>query len=101
MYKLLLFLKKPDKDKTEEMIDLFMNQTLKHISEVTGNEIAAGNVESNLLMEIKYIKFCEVSVSSKDEWDRKMSSRAGKELNKHLMNMHQFVDLIFINYPDK
>jgi|SRR5690554_1436603 len=98
MYKLLLFLKKTD---NADMIKVFNEQTLKYLSDVTGDEIKAADVESNLLTDTKYIKFCEVSVSSKDEWDSKMNSRAGKDLNKHLMNIHQFVDLIFINYPDK
>ena len=98
MYKLLIFLKKTDK---EEIIDLFNNQTLKHLSDLVGEKIKTADIESNLLMETKYAKYCEVSVSSKDEWDKKMNSRAGKELNKHLMNMHQFIDLIFVNYPDE
>jgi hypothetical protein len=98
MYKLLVFLKKTD---DKGMPELFKDQTLKLFSEVTGKEIKAGDVESNLLTETKYVKFCEIDMPSKDEWDKKMSSRAGKELNKHLMNMHQFLDLIFVNYPDK
>ena len=95
MYKLLIFLKKTDK---EEITDLFNNQTLKHLSDLIGENVKSADVESNLLMETKYIKFCEVAVTSKDEWDKKMNSRAGKELNKHFMNMHQFIDLIFVNY---
>src|SRR5690606_25199500 len=98
MYKLLILLKKTDK---EDIINIFNDQTIKHLSEVSGNEIKSADVESNLLMETKYSKYCEVSVSSKDEWDKKMNSRAGKELNKHFMNMHQFIDLIFVNYKDE
>ena len=98
MYKLLILLKKTDK---EDIINIFNDQTIKHLAEVSGNEIKSADVESNLLMETKYSKYCEVSVSSKDEWDKKMNSRAGKELNKHFMNMHQFIDLIFVNYKDE
>jgi hypothetical protein len=98
MYKLLVFLKKRA---DEEIINLFNEHTLKHLSDLNGSEIRAADVESNLLMETKYSKFCEVSVKSRDEWDQKMNSRVGKELNKHFMNLHQFIDLIFINYPDK
>ncbi len=98
MYKLLLFLKKTT---NKEIINLFNDHTLKFLSEINGSEIKAADVESNLLMETKYMKFCEVAVASKEEWDTKMNSRAGKELNKHLMDFHQFVDLIFVNYPEK
>ena len=78
IYKLLLFLKKTD---NKEIINLFNDHTLKYLSEINGSEVIAADVESNLLMETKYMKFCEVAVTSKDEWDRKMNSRAGKELN--------------------
>ena len=98
MYKLLVFLKKTD---DKEMANLFADQTVKHLSDVYGSELKTADVESNLLMETKYVKFCELNMSSKDEWDKKMNSREGKELNRHLMNMHQFLDLIFVNYPDK
>jgi len=97
MYKLLLFLKKTA---NKEIINLFNDYTLKYLSEINGKEVKAADIESNLLMETKYMKFCEITVSSKEEWDKKMNSRTGKELNKHLMDFHQFVDLIFINYPD-
>jgi len=96
MYKLLLFLKKTD---NKEINNLFNDYTLKHLSELSGKEIKAADVESNLLLEEKYSKFCEVSVSSKEEWDTKMNSKAGKELNKHLMNFHQHISVIFVNYP--
>ena len=98
MYKLLLFLKKTD---NKEIINLFKDHTLKYLSDINGIEVKAADVESSLLMETKYMKFCEAAVSSKEEWDKKMNSRAGKELNKHLMDFHQFIDLIFVNYPDK
>lgn len=98
MYKLLIFLKKTD---NKEMADIFNDITLKQLSAVSGSEVQAADVESNLLTEQKYVKYCEVVLSSKDEWDKKMNSREGKELNKHLMNIHQFIDIIFINYPDK
>ena len=98
MYKLLLFLKKTD---NKEIINLFNDYTLKYLSEINGSEVKAADVESNLLMETKYMKFCEVESSSKDEWDKKMNSLAGKELNKHLMDFHRFVALIFVNYPEQ
>jgi hypothetical protein len=96
MYKLLLFLKKTD---NKEINNLFTDYTLKYLSDLSGAEVKAADVESNLLLDEKYSKFCEVSVSSKDEWDLKMNSKAGKELNKHLMNLHQHISVIFVNYP--
>ncbi len=98
MYKLLIFLKKTD---NKEIINLFNDYTLKYLSEIVGTEVRAADVESNLLTETKYMKFCEADIPSKDEWDNKMNSETGKELNKHLMDFHQFVDLIFVNYRDK
>ena len=97
MYKLLLFLKKTD---SKEINNLFNDYTLKYLSELNGKEVKAAVVESNLLLDEKYSKFCEVNVPSKEEWDLKMNSKAGKELNKHLMNFHQHITAIFVNYPD-
>ena len=95
MYKLLLFLNKTD---DEKIISHFEDYTLKYLSDVAGKEIKSANVESNLLLEQKFSRFCEVSVSSKEEWDRKMNSRAGRELNKHLLDFHENITAIFVNY---
>ena len=95
MYKLLFFLKKSSEEK---VLNHFMNFTLNHISAVAGSEIKAGNVESNLLLEEKYDKFCELTADSKEEMDRKMSSPEGKELNKNLVDFHKFITVISINY---
>ncbi len=95
MYKLLLFLKKTD---DEEVNEHFRNFTLKRISDVIGREIKTGDVESSLLLDVKYSKFCEASVESKDEWDNMMNTKAGRELNNDLMEFHSFVDLIFVDY---
>jgi hypothetical protein len=97
MYKLLLFLKKTD---NKEINNLFIDHTLKYLSELKGEEVKAADIESSLLLETKYTKLCEVSVSSKEEWDKKMNTAQGKEFNKHLMDIHQFIDVIFVNYPD-
>ncbi|MEO8398303.1 MAG: hypothetical protein ABI550_00665, partial [Ignavibacteriaceae bacterium] len=74
------------------------NYTLKYLSELMGKDIKSGEVESNLLLEEKYSKFCEVSVSSKDEWDKLMNSKEGKALNKDMADFHQSVTAIFVNY---
>lgn len=95
MYKLLLFLNKTE---DEDIRKHFNEITLKHLSEVTGEKIKTAIIESNLLLDQKYSKFCEVTVSSKDEWNEKMNSKAGKELNKDMMNFHQFITAIFVNY---
>ena len=71
MYKLLIFLKKTD---NKEIINLFNDYTLKYLSEIVGTEVKSADVESNLLTETKYMKFCEADIPSKDEWDNKMNS---------------------------
>lgn len=98
MYKLLLFLKKTDNN---EINKLFEDHTLKYLTRLNDTEVKAGDVESSILLETKYSKFCEVNVSSKEEWDKKMSRAEGKELNKHLMDLHQFIDVIFVNYVEE
>lgn len=95
MYKLLLFLNKTN---DEKIINHFEDYTLKYLTALTGVEIKSGQVESNLLLEQKFSRFCEVSVTSKEEWDRKMNSKEGRELNKHLMDFHQHISAIFVNY---
>ena len=95
MYKLLLFLNKTD---DENIINHFNDYTLKYLSEISGNKIEAASVESSILLEQKFSKFCEVSVDSKEIWDEKMNSKPGRELNKDLMDFHQSVTIIFVDY---
>ncbi len=97
MYKLLLFLKKTNEEK---IINHFNEQTLKYLSDLVDEKVTAGDVESNLLSDEKYLKFCEVSVSSKEDWDKRMNTKSGKELNKDLAEFHEFVSVIFVNYED-
>ena len=54
-------------------------------------------MESSLLLEQKYIWFCEVTVDSRDKWNRLMASKEGKKLNKDLVDFHQAIDIIFVN----
>jgi hypothetical protein len=51
-----------------------------------------------LLLEQKYTYYCEISAASKDEMDRMMNSKAGKELNKSLMDFHKKITVIAVNY---
>ena len=95
MYKLLLFLHKTDND---EVISHFNDFTKKYLSELTGREIKIADVESSLLLDVKYSKFCEIAVDSKDTWDKLMDSKEGKLLNKDLMDFHQFITLIFVDF---
>jgi hypothetical protein len=95
MYKLLLFLHKSDEEK---VLEHFNDYTLKYLSEISGEKVEAATVESSLLLEQKFSKFCEVSVESKEIWDEKMNSDSGRELNKDLMDFHQFITVIFVDY---
>ncbi len=98
MYKMLMFLKRSDDIKITEH---FVNYTLKILSEFAGGKVSAAKVESNLLLDQKYELFCEVSLKSKDEWDKKSVSKEGRNLNKDLMNFHNFIDIIFVNYEEE
>ncbi len=97
MYKLLLFLKKTN---DEQIQNHFNEYTIKHLSQIAGEEIEIAEVESSLLLEEKYSKFCEVTSASKEEWDKKMNSIYGRELNKDLMDFHQYVTVIFVEYKN-
>ncbi len=96
MYKLLLFLKKSNDDQT---LEHFNNFTLKHLSDLAGKEIKVADVESSLLLDQKYNKFIEFATETKEEMDKLMSTNPGRALNKDLMDYHQDVDIIFVNYP--
>ena len=98
MYKMLMFLKKSDDPGVENH---FKNFTLPILNELTGNEIKAAKVESSLLLEQKYNWYCEISIDSKNDWDKMMATTEGKKLNKDLMDFHQNIDLIFVNYEEE
>ena len=44
---------------------------------------------------------CEISIDSKNDWDKMMATTEGKKLNKDLMDFHQNIDLIFVNYEEE
>ncbi len=95
MYKLLFFLHKSD---DENILKHFEEVTVNHINEITGDDIMVAKVESNFLLETKYSHFCEISTSSRDEMNKLMNKKAGKELNKDLMLFHNSITVISVNY---
>jgi len=95
MYELLFFLHKTD---DEDVIQFFKDNTVKKLEELIEGNVGIAKVESNLLLEQKYTYYCEISASTKDEIDRMMNSKAGKELNKSLMDFHKNITVIAINY---
>ena len=95
MYKLLLFLKKTDDD---QVINHFKEYTIQFLSDLAGKRIEIAKVDSNLLLEEKYSYFCEISASSKDKWNQMMNTKEGKALNKDMMEFHQFITAIFVDY---
>ena len=95
MYKLLFFLHKRDDDSLQQH---FKDITIKHLSKITGKEIKIAKVEDNLLLEEKYSYFCEIAAPSRYEMDKLMNTKAGKELNKDLMDFHSNITVITINY---
>lgn len=95
MYKILIFIHKPVDDK---ILAYFKDKTLKLLSELTGMEISLAKVESNLLLDKKYSYFCEVQFQSKDEMDSLMNSGTGLELNKNLMDFHEYLTIINVDY---
>ena len=95
MYKLLFFLHKTD---DEDVLQFFRDNTIKKLEGIIGKDVGIAEVESNLLLEQKYTYHCEISASSKDEMDRMMNSKAGKEFNKSLMDFHKNITVIAVNY---
>ena len=95
MYKLLFFLHKSE---DKEIPRHFLDFTVRYLKEITGNEIMIAKVESNLLLEQKYSHFCEISSATKDEMDKLMNCKAGKELNKDLMEFHKHITVIAVDY---
>jgi hypothetical protein len=95
MYKLLFFLHKTD---DENVLQFFRDNTIKKLEGIIGKDVSIAEVESNLLLEQKYTYYCEISALSKEEMDRMMHSKAGKELNKSLMDFHKNITVIAVNY---
>ena len=95
MYKLLFFLHKTD---DEDVLQFFRDNTIKKLEGIIGKDVGIAEVESNLLLEQKYTYYCEISALSKEEMDRMMHSKAGKELNKSLMDFHKNITVIAVNY---
>lgn len=97
MYKLLFFLHKSN---DQEIIRHFYDFTVRYLQEIVGNEVKVANVESNLLLEQKYSYFCELISETKNEMDKMMNCKAGKELNKDLMEFHKHITVIAVHYSE-
>ena len=95
MYKILFFLHQNEDENIEKF---FRTDFLNKLKDITGTKIAPAKVESNLLLEQKYNLYCEISATSKEEMDKLMNTKAGKELNKQLLNFHQNLTVILVNY---
>ena len=95
MYKLLFFLHKSDDDSLQQH---FRDITIKHLSKITGEEVKIAKIDNNLLQDEKYSHFCEISAASQHEMYKMMNTKAGKELNKDLMEFHSDITVISINY---
>jgi len=98
MYKQLFFLHKSDNDKA---LPHFKDVILDHLSKLSGKHINLAKVESNLLLNQKFSYFCEVEFESKDKMNELMSSKNGKQLSKDLMDFHQMITMISINFDNK
>lgn len=95
MYKLLFFLHKGDDD---SLLEHFKDVTIKNLSIINGKEIKIAKVEDNLLIDEKYSHFCEIEAATREEMDKLMNTKAGKELNKDLRDFHSDITIIPINY---
>ncbi len=98
MYKQLFFLHKSENDKA---LSHFKDVILTHLSELSGTQVYLAKVESNLLLDQKFSYFCEVEFDSKDKMNELMNSKTGKQLTKDLMDFHQMITMISINYDIK
>lgn len=95
MYKLLIFI---HKSKENNFVNFFRNSFLPLLTEIEGKEVKLAEVESNLLLDQKYSYFCELTANGKDEMDSKLNSSAGRSLSKLLMESHQHITVITVNY---
>lgn len=95
MYKLLIFI---HKSKENKFINFFRNSFLPLLTEIEGKEVKLADVENNLLLDQKYSHFCELTAKNKDEMDTKLSSSAGRSLSKLLMESHQHITVITVNF---
>lgn len=95
MFKQLFFLHKSENDKA---LSHFRDVIIKHLSDITGNQVRLAKVENNLLLDQKYSYFCEIEFESKDKMNEMMNSKAGKQLTKDITDFHQMITVISINY---
>jgi hypothetical protein len=98
MYKQLFFLHKSENDKA---LAHFKEVILKHFEIVTGKEIVFAKVDSNLLLDQKFSYFFEAEFESKNKMNELMNTKDGRQLTKDLMDFHQMITVISINYDTK
>ena len=95
MYKQIFFLHKSDNDKA---LPHFKDVILTHLSELSGKQIKLAKVENNLLLDQKYSYYCKDKLKTKNKMNEFMNSKTGKQLTKDLMDFHQMITMISVNY---
>jgi hydroxymethylpyrimidine/phosphomethylpyrimidine kinase len=82
----------------DEAKEFFYNQLRKVLSDLIREEIKIGTIENSFLLENKYISMYTVKFEDKDIMNEMMVSGKGKELNRTIMNFHNFITIIVVNY---
>lgn len=95
MFKQLFFLHKSENDKA---LPHFKDVLLNHFKQITNKNILLAKVDSNLLLDQKYSYYFEVEFESKDKMDELMNSSSGKLISRALMDYHQIITIINIDF---
>jgi hypothetical protein len=95
MYKILFFLHKTDDD---NLISLFKDKIAGKLQEMSGKIVETAEVDNNFLLDQKYSLYCEIATHEREEMDKLMQTKAGKELNRALAELIDDITVIAVNY---
>ena len=95
MYKILFFLHKTD---DENLLNLFKEKIAGKLSEMADEVVETAEVDNNFLLDQKYSLYCEISADEREEMDKLMQTKEGKELSRALSELVNDITVIAVNY---
>ena len=95
MYKTIFFIHKSEDHSVKTAV---AERVIPALNELFNKDIKTGNVESNLLNEEKFDIYFEVNCENKTEFDRQMNSPQGRNVNKDLAGIFNYVTIYSIDF---
>lgn len=97
MVKLYILRRKTD---DKDVHKYFESTLVEQVLKVFEEQPLSGTVQGSVLLEDPFDAVYEVAVPTKEKMDTLLATEAGVALNKSLYDYHNFITVMFVEFPD-